>query len=331
LFFYDALVTFDREMACFWTAKWTGGPLLFLANKWISMLYYVVALNNDCRLTIALRSCSSFVMVQQAVQALQFIPGAVFSALRAYVLSKSKLLGILVFALSLAPVGVNLVKYGYHISGANLPPFGCLGTDNETEALSVKHCTVIAVSRVPLIVTDLLLVYITWAKTSSRSTLRDMRQSKRLSLSDILIRDGTVYFLVLFILNILHLVLSVTAVMRIAGLMLVHSPFCSLTAILISRFLLDLQEANQTVVRLDSDDPLHSSRDPWDDTPNFISSFGAYINSDLPARPNDDLGWDVASHPKGEGSSVETSQLEATASSLSSPSSTCSVSISASV
>ncbi len=44
---------------------------------------------------------------------------AAFSALRAFVLSRSKLLGILVFALSLAPVGANLVSDSY--SGFLIP------------------------------------------------------------------------------------------------------------------------------------------------------------------------------------------------------------------
>ncbi|KAI0694553.1 hypothetical protein C8T65DRAFT_666534, partial [Cerioporus squamosus] len=50
-------------------------------------------------------SCSLFSIAIQAMLILQFIPGAAFSALRAYVLSRSKLLGLLVFSLSLAPVG----------------------------------------------------------------------------------------------------------------------------------------------------------------------------------------------------------------------------------
>ncbi len=44
LFIYDAVVTFDREVVCFWTTdlKRTGAPYLFYANKWISMSYYVM-------------------------------------------------------------------------------------------------------------------------------------------------------------------------------------------------------------------------------------------------------------------------------------------------
>ncbi|RDX49142.1 hypothetical protein OH76DRAFT_1483358 [Lentinus brumalis] len=61
-----------------------------------------------------------------------------------------------------------------------------------------------------------------------------------------------------------------------------------ITAILISRFLLDLQEANQTVIRLDPDDPLHSSRN-LSDTPSFIASLGGIINPDFQARLDDGL------------------------------------------
>lgn len=38
---------------------------------------------------------------------------------------------------------------------------------------------------------DILLVYITWTKLNGRDTARDIRPSRRLSLSDILLRDGT--------------------------------------------------------------------------------------------------------------------------------------------
>ncbi len=62
----------------------------------------------------------------------------------------------------------------------------------------------------------------------------------------------------------------------------------SITAILISRFLLVLQEANQTVIRLDPDDPLHSSRN-LSDTPSFIASLGGIINPDFQARLDDGL------------------------------------------
>ncbi|RDX49621.1 hypothetical protein OH76DRAFT_1403520 [Lentinus brumalis] len=239
-------------------------------------------------------SCSGFEKATAAILVLQFLPGAVFSALRTFVLSKSKLFGSLVFLLSLAPVGANLVFFGYGLSGQNFSPFGCAETDRITAAIEIR---LVYISRVPLIVADVLLIYVTWTKLSSRGAMRTIRQSKRLSLSDILLRDGSV----LFMLNVLHLVFSVTAVIADSGgsyLSVFTSP---VTAILISRFLLELQKANQTVVRLDPDDPLHSSRHPFDDlyTPSFIASLGAFIPSDRPALSDTGSGFDS---PRGSSS-----------------------------
>ncbi len=61
-----------------------------------------------------------------------------------------------------------------------------------------------------------------------------------------------------------------------------------ITAILISRLLLELQEANHTVVKLDTDDPSHPSRNTWDSSLSFLSSIGGFINSSRSAQLNDD-------------------------------------------
>ncbi|RDX50863.1 hypothetical protein OH76DRAFT_368763 [Lentinus brumalis] len=279
LFIYDTLVTFDREVACFWTTKRTGGAsrLLFFANKWINLVYYVsgslvpsirfpsdkvssLSLNHRRKSDSGDQSCTFYVTAMQAMPALQLVPGAAFSALRAYVLSRSKFLGLLVLAVSLVPVGANLVPYGYQLSGENFPPFGCLRTDNIPAALIPKF--VVIISRVPLIAADVLLIYITWTKLRGWAALTNTRQSKRLSLSEVLFSGGTIYFVILFVLNVLHLVLSVLAVTSDHGddgQSLVTQFTAPLTAILISCFLLELQEANKMVVELDLDNP---SRDP---------------------------------------------------------------------
>ncbi|RDX49107.1 hypothetical protein OH76DRAFT_1315869, partial [Lentinus brumalis] len=263
LFLYDTVLTFDQEVAYFWTTKCIGGAsLLFFANKWISMMVYVmefvsfaslpsdkVSSLNNCTKIVDVCSCSLFSIAMQVMVILQFIPGAAFSALRAYVLSRSKPLGLVVAALSLAPVGANLVNYGYQYSGENFPPFGCLATDNITATLSLRFVTII--SRFPLITADIILIYITWTTLRGSTTLTDIQNFKRLTLSDILFCGGTI----LFIMNVLHLVLSATAVN--INLILQASTHTKsirrITAILISRFLLELQEANHMAVKLNAD------------------------------------------------------------------------------
>ena len=60
------------------------------------------------------------------------------------------------------------------------------------------------------------------------------------------------------------------------------SPF-SITTILVSHFLLDLQEANHAVLNVDPNDPLYSSRDPYD-MPSFVSSL-EFHDPDVPLNP----------------------------------------------
>ncbi|KAI0696371.1 hypothetical protein C8T65DRAFT_743581 [Cerioporus squamosus] len=218
LFIYDAFITFDREIACFWTAKRRlGASLLFFMNKYISMVYFVTAL-------------------------------------------------------------------------AQLARFP-----------SDKNCTVVLVSRIPLITADILLIYITWTKLNGWNTLRglDIRQSKRISLMDVLFRGGIIYFAVLFVLNVLHLVLTATAIAASGneGDTSVVSIFTSpITAIIISRFLLELHEADQTAIKLDPDNALHMSRDS---TPSFVSSLGGFVNPALSTRSNDD-SFEMQVRPRSE-------------------------------
>ncbi len=93
---------------------------------------------DDCQMIVDVCSCSLFVIAQRAMVILQFIPGAgkacfqssdcgpwhmqsAFSALRTYVLSRSKPLGIVVAALSLALVGANLVSRLMFLDSYGLP------------------------------------------------------------------------------------------------------------------------------------------------------------------------------------------------------------------
>ncbi|RPD59067.1 hypothetical protein L227DRAFT_628864 [Lentinus tigrinus ALCF2SS1-6] len=335
LFIYDACVTFDREVAYFWNAKRKVASLLFFANRWISMTLYIMwfvdsfATFSSDKLYV-FRFSGSFIGST-----------AIHPRSKAYVLSKSKLLGLLVLVLSLAPVASNLVQYGYDLAGEILPPFGCLYISNITGAINLKSgssnlydsrrliqgTVVIFVARIPLIVADILLTCITWTKLSTRDALRDLRQSKRVSLSDILFRGGTIYFAyvhsiaarssmqplnrgiisVLFILNVLHLILSATAVaIAGSGQQSEVTTFTGpITAILISHFLLELQEANQTVIRIDPDDPLRFSRDPYDYTPSFISSLGAVVSPALPIPHDDDTDWHIGLGRPGPGEEVK--------------------------
>ncbi|RDX49178.1 hypothetical protein OH76DRAFT_560811 [Lentinus brumalis] len=199
---------------------------------------------------------------------MQIIPWAVFSGLRGYVLSKSQFLGVLILVLSLAP-GTNLAMYAYDMSGEEFPHIGCLATNNTTEAGNMRFA-VFNLGTLKL-VTEIIL-------RSSPDVLRDIWQSKRLSLPDILLHDGIIYFIVLCFLNVALSVASLANDSPGTSYLTIFTP--PLTSILVSRFLLRLQEASQTIVRVNSDDPLYSSTDLYDEAPSFIRSLGAIHHPD---------------------------------------------------
>ena len=60
----------------------------------------------------------------------------------------------------------------------------------ETDIEGVSFPPDVCWPRVPLIVTDILLLYLTWSKLGSRNILWDVRQSQGLSLSDVLFYHG---------------------------------------------------------------------------------------------------------------------------------------------
>ena len=67
--------------------------------------------------------------------------------------------------------------------------------------LILNICAVIVIARVPVIIANTLLIYITWRRLSTRDTFIKIRlscrgSSTRLSLAEILFRDG-VYLMVM--------------------------------------------------------------------------------------------------------------------------------------
>ncbi|KAI0722607.1 hypothetical protein C8Q76DRAFT_366594 [Earliella scabrosa] len=197
-------------------------------------------------------SCEMFSYINSSLYHSQYIPWAVFSAMRAYALSsRTWPLAVGVFLLSLGPVVVNFVGTGYAVYESDGAACGLLA--------------------------------ITW-KTTFKDSRENMRVlGQRTSLSAILFRDGVIYFVTLAIMNILHLSFSLLSIVNwsfhaaTSSLATFSDP---LTAILVSRFLIDLQEANNALMHqgsLASMDSLAFNR--------FVGSLGAPLPAPLAFEP----------------------------------------------
>ncbi|KAM5541392.1 hypothetical protein V8D89_004946 [Ganoderma adspersum] len=148
------------------------------------------------------------------------------------------------------PVVVNLIAVHYGVNGENVPFAGCVEVDLMSPTLG-KRLTI--ASRVGLIAADSLLILITWFSLSRNGTKLGLT-FRTATLAEVLLRDGTIYFVVLVVLNVLHLAFSLISVavpaLEITSDMTAFTD--PLTAILVQRFLIHLQSANHRALDLDS-------------------------------------------------------------------------------
>ncbi|RPD53399.1 hypothetical protein L227DRAFT_568011 [Lentinus tigrinus ALCF2SS1-6] len=271
LVFYEYIYTIGQEVDLFWKRKFTGATALFLANRYLIMFGYILSIStvekvsdSSCKVyadyyllgdptAIDLHrsphdSCVGLVKTGVVIYNLPYVPWAVFSALRAYVLTKRSLpLALFTFGLGMVPYGLNMAELGLGLTGVVDPIFGCSDiVPRLTPELAkrILFLTVTIASRTPMIISDLILIGVTWRRL--RGPVNLIRPSTA-GLTAVLLRDGMVYFLVIFTLNALHLGFT------LASISVGSSDFISnvtvftfpLTGILVSRFLLDLQHANQ--------------------------------------------------------------------------------------
>ncbi|KAH9848271.1 hypothetical protein C2E23DRAFT_465389 [Lenzites betulinus] len=240
LLLYEYAITLDQEVRLFWKPQARGASVLFFFIRYWTLVDYVVLGLPSVFAHLSNSVCALFVKTQFAFTSLQYIPWGVLSALRVFALSgKNWVLSALVLLLSLGPAAVNLSLFGYGITGANDFPVGC----NEEIFITQKQDIMLA--RATLIVADLILVVVTVVATWQRDVPFAIRRSNRLSLSNVLLYNGLMYFVVLLALNILVVVLgrvsNESAAKQASYITNISAP---VTAIFICRFLLDLQAAN---------------------------------------------------------------------------------------
>ncbi|KAI0740430.1 hypothetical protein C8Q76DRAFT_192952 [Earliella scabrosa] len=121
-----------------------------------------------------------------------------------------------------------------------VPRLGCIEYDTTSVEVQIGFVTA---SKASLILADIIVIAVTWVKLGRRT--RGL--SGKHSLMHILLRDGTIYFICLLTLNALDLTLSELSIAgsspyTISYLVLFTEP---LTAVLISRFMLNLQAVDQ--------------------------------------------------------------------------------------
>ncbi|KAI0780577.1 hypothetical protein BD413DRAFT_463755, partial [Trametes elegans] len=190
LLVYETSITFDREMRHIWQRKASAATWLFLLNRYLVMALYAVGVSS---------TCSFLQRLSEVLDILSYVVWASFSGLRVYALrSRAWHVALLVFLLSLAPVWVYIVSAprAVTIHFADLSQFRDANKSPVNQAAPV-YCTTVATYPVSLekpvclILSDILVLWVTWRKTYGIVRLaREHKLGIPLSVTTVLLRDG---------------------------------------------------------------------------------------------------------------------------------------------
>ncbi|EIW53121.1 uncharacterized protein TRAVEDRAFT_75246 [Trametes versicolor FP-101664 SS1] len=277
LLMWHYLLTFDKEVAYFWRRRPNGACMLFLANRYLTIIVsiydtpwwslstaytvssFVLFYATECLLGIRFQGCAAAVFSQFILEFSQYIVWAAFACLRVYALHRQWPWAALVLILSLAPVVANVVPLRFIQIDLD-PVTGCNTLENIPVSLSQSCDSLDITSRVSLIVADLIVMGVTWSVTHFHrhqgSVLRVY--GARTTLTSVLYKNGGIYFVLLTTLNSLHLLFSMLSI-ALANVATDRASFVvrfiePLTAILITRFLIELQEASSGACTSEGED-----------------------------------------------------------------------------
>ncbi|KAJ3540512.1 hypothetical protein NM688_g6218 [Phlebia brevispora] len=215
---YEFIITLPSEYDFVWRRKWTGATWLFLANRYALLAVIVEA------------------TVPFSYQ-LPVLILAVFSALRVFaLLGRAYVTATCVLLLGVASVGLVLYQDAHIIYYyVNIPALGAICPYEFLISPSIVFNVLCAIAA------DIIVIVTTWIKT-----YRHVREASsvgmNVSFSATLLQYGTVYFIVLCMVNLLTVLIFL-----IPSLQLV-SPVSNflevLPNIVVARFLINLREGN---------------------------------------------------------------------------------------
>lgn len=282
---YDYVITFDREVSNVWRRKFTAASALFYVNRYLSIVSaaLVIFMNSITEQ----QTCSIAGRIYQGCIVALLMVFALFSALRVYVLwNKNILLLCLILALDMVPVATNLSLYIVVTLVAIGPPYSeCITSDPRPIELDLK---LTRLTRACVIAADALVIVLIWIKTFTLH--RQARQLRmKTSLATLFLRDGTLYFIVLLVVNTSHFI-----VYEITRLPYISIFLTSTTAVLISRFVMNLRQATDERSCGDSGALDQFSMPAFRTPSSFVGELGASLHHSGCSFEHDDDPVDTA-------------------------------------
>ncbi|EIW53116.1 uncharacterized protein TRAVEDRAFT_24427 [Trametes versicolor FP-101664 SS1] len=269
---YHHLLTFDAEYKHFWANRKFGfGWTLFLVNRYLPLatslseaLWWPVSHNHTgFRNSV---SCVVLFTSQYTFEYLQYAMWGAISSLRVHALTHSWPLVLFVLLLALVAPITTAVQLTYTRRAIDPMTAGCFLDSSRLPFKLYKICTSArsrsrkwrpALTRFPLsvlilsyatyVLSEIIVVGVTFRATRHSKDLAGALWRGRMSLSDVMFRDGLIYFVAIALLNAAPFIVKFTQIAEpgskpsglVNALLNFISPF---TSILLTQFYFDLQE-----------------------------------------------------------------------------------------
>ncbi|KAI0337835.1 hypothetical protein BDW22DRAFT_846671 [Trametopsis cervina] len=247
-------------------------------------------------------SCNRTLIIIEVLNAIQFLCFATFTAFRAYCLlqgiyTKWFLSGI-ICVLSLMPFALNVLIYPTRLAVYVADLYTC--TSKYEISAHLHLCSVSLPARISACLADVLVLFITWYRTADVHKTARM-EGLRSPITTLLLRDGTLYFNVLLLINITAMVFG-----NIPSLVYVQMAVPmqqAITPILVCRFMMNLRKIT---FNLPSGTSEHDGR-PWSSI-RFVGNMGEMLlapGEELRTEGRDDeLPQGQEEHSEGSKSDV---------------------------
>ncbi|KAH9932575.1 uncharacterized protein B0H18DRAFT_986310 [Fomitopsis serialis] len=231
LYVFDQCLNSGRIIEYLWQRKMTASTALFVLlhiSALLTLLFDVAVLTiTDCKTGYALT------IMFETWEAVQGIVIAAITALRVYAIGgRDWKVTAVVFILQLPFVAEVLYDCSLLVTYVVAPPVGCVFLVSNARLYNKLNLLGV----VTVLVADAIVLVVTWRHTYG---MKKMAAAAHLdvSLTSLLLRDGTVYFSIRLILDLLSLLMQYTN--ETAGIDNFITPFL---AMLLSRFFLNLRD-----------------------------------------------------------------------------------------
>ncbi|KAI0340199.1 hypothetical protein BDW22DRAFT_447663 [Trametopsis cervina] len=239
MLFYDMFLTFGEEVEKIWLQPVTGATVLWFLNRYITPLGYIVITVSWHDANWGIAACDRFVLFPEILKVFSCTAAGLIFTLRLYaVYGKSKTILFTFTGLLSAEVAAKIWSFtgGTRLQ---LPPglVGCILT-GKTASDRLMFTWVAELCFDTCVFFAMLYRTLYLYRTVPR-------RSQASSIVHILMRDGIIYFAVIFGSNLITVLIYLLAV---PDLRVINASFSTLiTTLMISRLMLNLRRANVTI------------------------------------------------------------------------------------